>query len=481
MCIRLGKGVQTVEAWMLAGGAGTSPEYEYPGALSAQIATPLKDVTIRCTLDGTEPSTNSPVYTPDTLNGMGQEVGTNVTFKACLFDQSGGAVAHTLVRVFHNQPFHVHVVGAVRPGDARFADELAFDLTQNTKTGLVRYQVNGPVTKFSPRFTKPMRIADNATVMFRYFDEAGNAKGPPWKMLARRADFDPYSLTYKKDVTAAFGPKEFAEWTVDGLVDRNECLGAKDVEQTVTVDLGNAVKVSRVILYTLWDERRAYQYTLGLSTDGKEWHIVADATSNAVVATPKGYSHSFDAQMARYIRATVPGNNVAKSVEITELRAYGPDQKPLSEGGVRPANRESMPAQLRADLRFIESAAWVDLKPADISGPFSNMEETFGPGFNCRLVGDVDFDWLCGKFSGTLDLNGHTINWTTGGGNSAVLHGTLTGNSGRLDSEWRILGGLGKLSLVSQRQHDQYLPRHFPPAPRHDGSEKDRGGGRPCG
>ncbi len=441
MSVQSGKGVQTVEAWLQAGGAGTAPTYDYPGSLEARITTPLKDAAIRYTLDGSEPVATSALYTPETLKAVGQEVGSTVNFKARLFAPGGEALANSLVREFHNKPFTVKVVGAARAGDPRFGDALAFDVTQHIQTGMVRYQINGSVNPLSPRFTKSIRIADDATVMFQYFNEAGEAKGTPWRLLARKADFDPYSLTYHKEVTAAFGPKEFGELTVDGLADKNECLNTQDVTQAVTVDLGQAAELNRVILYTMWDDRRAYQYALALSADNTTWHTIADASNNTVTATPKGYNHEFAPQKARYIRATVTGNNVTKGVEITELRAYGPGQKPLAEGGTRPASQALMSPQLLANLQFIDRAEPASLKPAELSGPYSNVDETFGPRANCKLVGDVDFDWLCGKYSATIDLNGHAINWTTGGGNSADLRGTFTGSGGRINWDGGFSGG----------------------------------------
>jgi len=37
-------------------------------------------------------------------------------------------------------------------------------------------------------------------VTFQFFDAGGKDRGIPWRMLARKVDFDPLSLTYKKPV-----------------------------------------------------------------------------------------------------------------------------------------------------------------------------------------------------------------------------------------------------------------------------------------
>ncbi|MCF7730094.1 MAG: family 20 glycosylhydrolase [Akkermansiaceae bacterium] len=438
MEMRIGGNVQSLEDWMIAGGKGfIGPVYEYTGALQAELVSNVKDATIRYLLEDKEsweiPHANAPIYDPAVLSHAKPGIGSTTLFKARLFDQDGQPLGRTLIREFHNNPFTVNVVGAVRKEDPRFAHALAFDLVKHLKTGAVRYQINGPVTTNSPEFTQPFRITDDATVTFQYFDEAGEAKGVPWRMLARKADFDPFSLTYKKPVTATESAKEFVELTVDGLVDRNECLSGGNARQAVTVDLGKALEVNRITLHTFWnpDDNRAYQYVLELSTDNQAWTTVADAGGNAVAAAATGYSHVFAPRKARYLRATVLGNNRTKGVEITELRAYGPDQK--TGVPTTPSTQEILNPGLQADLQFIAQAVPANLMPTEISGSWDLIAKVFGPDFNCKLVGDTDFNWQCGEAPGVLDLNGHTLNWSTGGGNGTALDTIFIGNGGRIN------------------------------------------------
>ncbi|MCY2930964.1 MAG: family 20 glycosylhydrolase [Planctomycetota bacterium] len=444
--LKVGANVRTLEDWMLEGGAGfIGPVYEYTGDLEAELVCNVKDAVIHYLLENGEgwdyPHANAPVFTPAVLKNLKTEVGGTTIFKARLYDKSGQPVGRTLIREFHNNPYTVRTVGAVREGDPRFANTMAFELKQHIKTGLVRYQINGPVTTHSPAYTKPFRIVDDATVTFQYFNEAGQAKGVPWRMLARKVDFDPFSLTYKKEVTATRGPKEFVDLTVDGLVDRNECLNETNLKQELTVDLGRALDVNRVVLYTFWnpDDNRAYQYTIALSADNKTWAVVADAAKNAAAATEKGYTHTFTAQKARYIRATVLDNSRTRGVEIAELRAFGPDQK----AGVptTPSTQDKLNPQLQADLKFLAGTDLADVKPTEISGTWDQIGQTFGPNFNCKLVGDTKFDWQCGSASGTLDINGKTLNWTTGGGNGTVVSVNLVGNGGRIKWDGGYSGG----------------------------------------
>ena len=436
--IRFGKNVHTLEEWMIAGGKGfIGPVYEYTGVLDAELVSLVKDATIRYILEAKEgwemPGASSPIYDSAVLHNVKSEIGSTTIFKARLFDKAGQALGRTLIREFHNNPFTVNVVGAVRKEDPRFANALAFDLVKHLKTGAVRYQINGPVTTHSPEFTQAFQIAGDATVTFQYFNEAGEEKGVPWRMLARKVDFDPFSLTYKKPVTATLGPKEFVELAVDGLVDKNECLVASDVQQALTVDLGKVLEVNRVILYTFWnvDDKRAYQYSIDLSTDNQTWNTVAKAADNTVAATDKGYSHEFAPHRARYIRATVLGNNRTKGVEVTEIRAYGPDQ--MAGAPSTPSTQDPLNPQLQADLAFINHAAPANVLATEIRGEWDLIAQRFGPNFNCKLVGDTKFGWQCGEAPGVLDINGQTLNWSTGGGNGCGVDTILTGNGGRIN------------------------------------------------
>lgn len=436
--IKMGANVGSLGDWMNAGGKEfLGPVYEYNGQLDGTLLSSIPDATIHYLLENKEslkmPDAQSPIYAPEVLKAVKAEIGNTTIFKARLFDKDGKPLGKTLIREFHNNPFTVRVVGAIRKGDPRFSGAMAFDLTQHLKTGMVRYQINGPVTTHSPQFTKPFRIGEDATVTFQYFDETGRARGVPWRMLAREVDFDPYSLTYKKEAVATVGVKEFVELAVDGMVDKNECLNASDVKQALTVDLGKVLQVNRVVLHTFWnpDEGRAYQYTIELSEDNKTWTTAADESNNTIVATANGYAHTFDACKARYLRATVLGNNRSKGVEIAELRAYGPDQKPGVPGS--PSTQEELNAELQANLQFIARSGNASMEPAPLDGPWDLINETWGPQFNCKLVGVTDLGWQCGGASGVLDMNGQTLNWSTGGGNGTAVSINLTGKGGRIN------------------------------------------------
>ena len=76
------------------------------------------------------------------------------------------------------------------------------------------------------------------------------------------------------------------------------------------------------MLYTYWDGGRFYQYKIDVSTDGKQWTNVVDASQNRQRATEHGYAHTFSPTPARYLRVTMLRNSANPGLHIVELRAY---------------------------------------------------------------------------------------------------------------------------------------------------------------
>ena len=110
---------------MLEGGkCFIEPVHEYTGSLQGQLVSSIPGATIRYLLEDKEswemPDNNAPIYDPSVLANVKAEIGSTTIFKARLFDGSGQPIGRTLIREFHNNPFTVNVVGAVRKEDPAF-------------------------------------------------------------------------------------------------------------------------------------------------------------------------------------------------------------------------------------------------------------------------------------------------------------------------------------------------------------------------
>jgi hexosaminidase len=112
---------------------------------------------------------------------------------------------------------------------------------------------------------------------------------------------------------------------VDGVADNSSGWHCGSYPQWLQVDLGRAYSVGRIKLYTYYDGRRSYQYTIEASKDGKNWTRIVDMTKNVAPTTKEGDHHSFDPVEARYIRVNMLRNSVNPGVHINELMVYEAD------------------------------------------------------------------------------------------------------------------------------------------------------------
>ena len=61
---------------------------------------------------------------------------------------------------------------------------------------------------------------------------------------------------------------------------------------------------------------------IDVSTDGRSWTTVVDASGNKIRATQSGYRHKIEPVDARYIRVNMLKNSANPGVHIVEFRAY---------------------------------------------------------------------------------------------------------------------------------------------------------------
>ena len=149
----------------------------------------------------------------------------------------------------------------------------------------IHYTMDGaePTVK-SPRYEGPFKITGTLRPRAAIFDEAtgeaisGYIFGP--KFAYRGFE---QSLSTGKPVESSGGknPKEAPELAADGWVDGTQFWGTIPAPQWWKVDLQKEYSVDRIHVFPYWDGVRYYQYTVEVSTDGKTWKQVVDASKNA--------------------------------------------------------------------------------------------------------------------------------------------------------------------------------------------------------
>jgi hypothetical protein len=190
----------------------------------------------------------------------------------------------------------------------------------------IRYTMDGaePNAK-STRYDGPFQITGTLRPRAAIFDDAageaisGYVFGPKFAYRGFEK-----TLSTGKPVEASGGqnPKEAPEMAADGWVDLSQYWGTIPAPQWWKVDLQNEYRIDRVHVYPYWDGVRYYQYTIEVSTDGKSWKQVVDASKNATPGTDKGYLHKFDAVPARYVKVNVLKNSDNPAVHLVEVRVY---------------------------------------------------------------------------------------------------------------------------------------------------------------
>ena len=109
---------------------------------------------------------------------------------------------------------------------------------------------------------------------------------------------------------------------VDGVPDNSSGWHADPYPQWLEVDLEKVYSVNRIKLFTYYDGRRHYQYTIEISQDGKDWKQVVDMTKNVKPSTNEGDEHNFDSVRVRYVKVNMLTNSVNPGVHINELMVF---------------------------------------------------------------------------------------------------------------------------------------------------------------
>jgi hexosaminidase len=203
-----------------------------------------------------------------------------------------------------------------------YQDTLTVTLVADVPAGCtIHYTTDGaePTVK-SPRYTEPLKLTGGLRFRTAMFDKDGELVGgytfaPKyyWKGFEQ-------NLTTGKPTTNSTG--ENASAVVDGWVDLGKYWGTIPAPQWWQVDLEKEYTLGSIRIFPYWDGGRYYQYTIEVSTDGKSWAQVVDASKNATPETDQGRMHQFAATKGRYIRVNMLKNSDNPAVHLVELRAY---------------------------------------------------------------------------------------------------------------------------------------------------------------
>lgn len=191
----------------------------------------------------------------------------------------------------------------------------------------IRYTLDGSApTTTSPLYTGPVTIKDDsATVHAQLFAADGKpiAYGTIRKLV--RVDYE-HNLTTGRPVTTSGGTQidMVPENVVDGYVFRDKSWWAAPWPQWLRIDLQQVHTLDRIHVFPYWDGYRYYQYTVSLSTDGKTWTQVVDASKNTTPATSHGVLYRITPTPARYVRIDMLRNSANEGVHLVELRVYEP-------------------------------------------------------------------------------------------------------------------------------------------------------------
>jgi hexosaminidase len=204
-----------------------------------------------------------------------------------------------------------------------FAGSLTVTLSTDSTLGRIHYTLdNTEPTAKSPLYEKPFQVDQTVRLRAALFDTDGAMLGHV--CLAKYVLVQQDNLTTGKPVTCS-GPnqgEDRAENAVDGSVKLEKFWGATPAPQWLQIDLEAVQKIDRIHLFPYWDGARYYQYTVELSTDGKAWTRVVDASANTQPASWDGAQHRFKPTAGRYLRVNMLKNSDNPAVHLVEVWAY---------------------------------------------------------------------------------------------------------------------------------------------------------------
>jgi len=315
----------------------TAPDYVGPfynrenrfgKAITATMTPAVPGTRIYYTLDGTIPTKSSTRYRRPL------SIEKTTTLRTQVYDAAGNKLGFIATIPYEHHPVIGQVEGLlmqVRHDNGRgrhrtkFGKQVTINLHTDMPEGVIRYTTNGrQPTGESPQYTGPIVLNRSGVVTARYFDPAGKPQGESWRRAFDQIDAET-NLTTGKPVSASgvAAPHTLPEMAVDGIIDRNfHWDSSAGAPQWWQIDLEASHKLNRIQVVTYWDGHRYYKYRVEASLDGETWSEVADFSQNTMKATERGFMHTFDPIISRYIRVTMLYNSANPGLHLVEVRAF---------------------------------------------------------------------------------------------------------------------------------------------------------------
>ena len=112
----------------------------------------------------------------------------------------------------------------------------------------------------------------------------------------------------------------------DGLLRNTDRYWATDISQDPEpwwqVDLGEIMRVGRVVVVGYYGDARVYGFLLETSADGVHWETAADWRDNQRVSTRAGHNCEFAPRRARFVRVTQTANSANTGRHLVEVLVF---------------------------------------------------------------------------------------------------------------------------------------------------------------
>jgi hypothetical protein len=302
-------------------------DFRFRDALTLTLKPEIKGAKIHYTLDGSEPTEQSPACEgPIKLTDT-------TTVKARMFGGEAVPGTQTWTKTFACKPFSTKSDGLAKGYASSFDDAASITLKPEVKGGTIRYtldpapagagaEATGVPGSNSPAYAKPIALDKTTTISARSFGADGKPRGDLWS-----ARYQKKNLTTGKPVTISNTRREgdrtdMPENAVDGIADIGKYWGTIPAPQWLQVDLQKEVTLDRLHIWPYWDGERHYTYTIEVSIDGKTWTKVVDASGNTEAETDRGREHKFNPAKARYVKVNMLSNSSNPAIHLVEIQVF---------------------------------------------------------------------------------------------------------------------------------------------------------------